>query len=110
MLAGPGDGFSQFVSQLQKAAEDASQLASEAADQWVNTDWQVEKRPGQILPGIRPKGSDALQPATLAPEENSAEELTMPDVGLAGPSGTLTIVEEKASALATRNAFSTLGM
>ena len=92
-------------------------MASQAADQWVNSGWQLQKRAGQPLPEIRPNaasvagkanawlpaeggeaaaaGGSAASPP-LAPLSLARKA---PELGLAGPSGSLAQVDQQASAL-----------
>mmetsp|Transcript_73221 Transcript_73221/g.129847 ORF Transcript_73221/g.129847 Transcript_73221/m.129847 type:complete len:567 (-) Transcript_73221:112-1812(-) len=52
--------FTDFVGTLMQVASKTAEAASVAAEQWVNTGWQLKKRPGQLIPEIRPnKANDA---------------------------------------------------
>jgi len=103
----PSKSLEGFVSSLIQVAEDAGKAASEAADQWVNSGWQVKKRAGKVIPEIRPNspnvGNNAVQ---YFPTEGQGEKVEQTNgaaiqVGLAGPSGSLAEVEKQASSILT---------
>ena len=97
-----GSGFGSFVGSLRQAAEDTAKAANEAADQWKNKGWQVEKRAGQILPEIRPSTDSAEETPSNWLESSAADEtaIFVPPlvVGLAGASGSLSLVDGSTSA------------
>lgn len=82
-----------LVSSFLQAAEDASKVASEAADQWVNSGWQVQKSAGKAVPEIVPTAASPSPPPTLELVQNP------PELGLAGATGSLAQVDKQASAL-----------
>ena len=106
-----------FVGSLLQAAEGATKVASQAADQWVNSGWQLQKRAGQPLPEIRPNAASVAGKANawLPAEDGEAAvaggsvaspppaPLSLarkaPELGLAGPTGSLAQVDQQASAL-----------
>jgi len=106
-----------FVGSLLQAAEGATKVASQAADQWVNSGWQLQKRAGQPLPEIRPNAASVAGKANawLPAEDGEAAAaggsaaspppapLSLarkpPELGLAGPTGSLAQVDQQASAL-----------
>ena len=100
-------GLDVFVGSLLQAAEGASKAATDAADQWVNSGWQLKKRSGRIIPEIRPNANNVGNMATQwLPSEEVASDAeangvtTTPiEVGLAGPSGSLAKVDAQASAI-----------
>jgi hypothetical protein len=106
-----------FVGSLLQAAEGATKVASQAADQWVNSGWQLQKRAGQPLPEIRPNAASVAGKANawLPAEDGEAAAAggsaaspppaplslarKAPELGLAGPTGSLAQVDQQASAL-----------
>lgn len=98
---GGGFGFDKFVGGLLKTAEEASKAASDAADQWVNTGWELKKRAGQVIPEVQPTADPAnAQAVAASPPGNDAEAPSSPvQLGLMGASGSLAQMEDQASAL-----------
>ena len=112
-----GTGFEKFLGGLIQTAEVVGKAASEAADEYVNGGWQVKKRAGSILPEVRPNSQvlddkavrwlkDELAngestPAVPAPPPASAAPIGSAPTGLAGATGELAMVDQKAASLVT---------
>ena len=88
-----------FVGSLLQAAGDATKVASEAADQLVNSGWQVGKRTDANGAGDAPAANGrSASPPTSPPQPLRLAEAP-PELGLASASGSLAQVDQQASAL-----------
>jgi len=104
-------GFEKFLGSVIKVAEEAGNAATDAIDDYVNKGWQVKKRAGSVLPEVRPnskvvddkaakwldtdEANGAAKPAPATPPIGSAP------TGLAGATGELAMVDQKAASLVT---------
>ena len=81
-----------FFGTVLKVTEEATKAATEAADQYLNTGWQVKKRSGQLFPEIRPNAANV---------DTKVAQVVPDMLGMAGPSGSLAQVETQATGIMT---------
>ena len=72
-----GPVLESVLANVMKVAETASEAAGSAANNWINSGWQVKKRAGQVLPEIRPNAASLGDRAALllpSPAEGESAE------------------------------------
>ena len=73
-----GTAMQVAQNEVNKLAQQAADQASKAAQDWKDSNWQLKKRPGQILPEIRPNAIGVTQTSNAILTQASEDQTQPP--------------------------------